>query len=60
MAKRKPEQTCEVCRTLGDLRRKLEPEKHQCGPEPEMGEAIWAALEEHLERAGEEEGRSGE
>jgi hypothetical protein len=59
-AKRKTEHTCELCRTLGDVVRRLEPEKYQCGPELELGEAILAALEEHRERVGKEEGRSGE
>ena len=48
--KRKPEHSCELCRTLGDVVRRLEPEKYQCGPELEVAEAIQAALEQHVKR----------
>jgi len=48
---RKPEHECEVCRTLGDVVRALEPEKYRCGPELEVAEAIQAALERHVKRA---------
>jgi hypothetical protein len=52
MGKRKKrEHECEVCRTLGDVVRALEPEKYRCGPELEVAEAIQAALERHVERA---------
>ena len=59
MAKRKPEHTCEVCRTLNDVIRALEPEKYRYGAELEVAEAIRAALEEHRERVGKAEGRAG-
>ena len=59
MAKRKSEHSCEVCRTLGDVVRALEPEKYQCGPELEVAEAIQAALGKHLKRVGKEEGGTG-
>ena len=49
--KRKPGHSCELCRTLGDIARRLEPEKHQCGPELAVAEAIQAALERHVKRA---------
>ncbi len=49
--KRKPEHSCELCRTLGDVVRRLEPEKYQCGPELAVAEAIHAALERHEKRA---------
>lgn len=45
---------CELCRTLGDMVRELEPEKYRCGPELEVAEAIRAALGKHLRRAGKE------
>ena len=50
--KSKPEHSCEVCRTLGDVVRGLEPEKYQCGAELEVATAIQEALKRHLERAG--------
>jgi hypothetical protein len=53
-AKRKTEHTCELCRTLGDIVRELEPEKYRCGPELEIAEGIRAALGRHLRRAGKE------
>ena len=59
MDKQKTEHTCEVCRTLGDVVRKLEPEKYQCGPELEMAEAIQAALDKHVRRVSKKEGRTG-
>lgn len=49
---------CELCRTLGDVVRALEPEKYRCGPELEVAEAIRAALKEHRKRAC-MEGRTG-
>ena len=48
---KKPEHKCELCRTLGDIVRRLEPEKYRCGPELEIAEAIQTALERHVERA---------
>jgi len=60
MAKRKPEHTCEVCRTLGDIVRALDPEKYQCGAELEVAEAIQIALEKHLKRVGKRKERTGE
>ena len=48
---KKPEHECELCRTLGDLVRALEPEKYRCGPELEVAEAIHVALGWHVERA---------
>jgi len=48
---RKPEHECELCRTLGDIVRRLEPEKYRCGPELEVAEAIQAALDRHVKRA---------
>jgi len=48
---KKPEHECELCRTLGDVVRALEPEKYRCGPELEVAEAIEAALERHVKRA---------
>ncbi len=51
--KRKPEHSCEVCRTLGDIVKRLEPEKYQCGPELAVAEAIQAALGRHVKRAAE-------
>jgi len=60
MAKeRKPEHSCEVCRTLGDVIRALEPEKYRYGAELEVAEAIQDALGKHLKRVGKEEGRPG-
>ncbi len=56
---RKPEHECELCRTLGDMVRVLEPEKHQCGPELEVAEAIQAALDRHVKRAARAEERTG-
>jgi hypothetical protein len=41
---RKPAHECELCRTLGDVVRALEPEKYRCGPELEVAEAIQTAL----------------
>ena len=51
-AKKKPEHECELCRTLGDVVRALEPEKYRCGPELEVAEAIQAALRKHAKRVG--------
>ena len=52
MGKRRgQEHQCELCRTLGDVVRALEPEKYRSGPELEVAEAIQAALERHVERA---------
>ena len=51
-AKQKPEHTCEVCRTLGDVVRALEPEKYRYGAELEVAEAIQAALGKHVARVG--------
>jgi hypothetical protein len=48
---RKPAHECELCRTLGDLVRALEPEKYRSGPKLEVAEAIQVALERHVERA---------
>jgi hypothetical protein len=48
---RKLEHECELCRTLGDIVRRLEPEKYRSGPELEVAEAIQVALERHGERA---------
>jgi len=48
---RKPEHECELCRTLGDIVRRLEPGKYRCGPELEVAEAIQAALDRHVKRA---------
>ena len=48
--RKKPKHTCEVCRTLGDVVRALEPEKYQCGAELEVAEAIQTALEQHMKR----------
>jgi hypothetical protein len=50
-AKRNAEQPCELCRTLGDIVRALDPDKYRYGPECEVGLAIRAALELHRERA---------
>ena len=50
-AKKKPEHSCELCRTLGDVVRALDPEKYRYGPECEVGLAFQAALELHKERA---------
>ena len=49
---RRPEHECELCRTLGDVVRALEPEKYRSGPELEVAEAIRAALEGHVKRKG--------
>ena len=46
-----PEHECELCRTLGDIVRRLEPENYLSGPEREVAEAIQAALDRHVERA---------
>ena len=56
---RKPEHECELCRTLGDVVRALEPEKYRCGPELEVAEAIQAALGKHLKRVGKDKERTG-
>jgi len=48
---KKLEHECELCRTLGDVVRALEPEKYRSGPELEVAEAIQVALERHVERA---------
>ena len=56
---RKPEHSCEVCRTLGDVVRALEPEKYRCGPELEVAEAIQTALERHVERETKTRGSAG-
>ena len=56
---RKPEHECEVCRTLGDVVRALQPEKYRCGPELEVAEAIQAALERHAKRAARAAERTG-
>jgi hypothetical protein len=49
--KKRPEHECELCRTLGDIVRRLEPEKYLSGPEREVAEAIQTALQHHVERA---------
>ena len=57
--RKKPKHTCEVCRTLGDIVRALEPEKYRYGAELEVAEAIQTALEQHMKRvvkAAEEKG----
>ncbi|MHC5058697.1 MAG: hypothetical protein ACYTKD_28905 [Planctomycetota bacterium] len=60
MGKRKRrEHSCELCRTLGDVIRALEPEKYRCGPELEVAEAIQTALERHVERATKTQGKAG-
>ena len=59
MAKRKPEHACELCRTLDDIVRALDPEKYRYGPECEVGLAFQAALELHKERAHKTEEGSG-
>jgi hypothetical protein len=59
MARREPEHTCEVCRTLGDVVRALAPEKYRCGPELEVAEAIQTALERHVERETKTRGNAG-
>jgi hypothetical protein len=59
MAKRKPEHTCELCPTLGDIVRALDPGKYRYGPECEVGLAFQAALELHKERAHKTEEGSG-
>jgi len=46
----KKEHTCEVCRTLGDVLRRLEPEKYRSGAVLEVGEAIEQALDAHAAR----------
>ncbi len=56
---RKPEHECELCRTLGDIVRRLEPEKYRSGPELEVAEAIQTALERHVERAAKAAERTG-
>jgi len=56
---KKPEHECELCRTLGDVVRALEPEKYRCGPELEVAEAIQAALDRHVERAAKAAERTG-
>ena len=58
--KRETKHSCEVCRTLGDVVRALEPEKYRCGPELEVAEAIQAALDKHVERVGKRKERTGE
>jgi hypothetical protein len=49
--KKRSEHECELCRTLGDIVRRLEPEKYRFGPEREVAEAIRMSLERHVERA---------
>ena len=51
-AKLETKHSCEICRTLGDVVRALEPEKYRCGSELEVAEAIRAALRKHAKRAG--------
>ena len=58
-AKRETKHSCEVCRTLGDIVRALEPEKYQCGSELEVAEAIQAALRKHAKRVGHAEKEAG-
>ncbi len=48
---KKPQHKCELCRTLGDVVRALEPEKYRSGPEREVAEAIQTALQHHVKRA---------
>jgi hypothetical protein len=48
---KKSEHECEICRTLGDIVRRLKPEKYRCGPELGVAEAIQTALQHHVERA---------
>ena len=52
MAKRKPEHTCEVCRTLGDLVDELNPDIYVNGPEFVVGHALRAAIQKHVARVG--------
>ena len=56
--KREPEHSCEVCRTLGDVIRALEPEKYRYGAELEVAEAIQDALDKHVKRVGKREERA--
>ena len=56
---RKPEHECELCRTLGDVVRALEPEKYRSGPELEVAEAIQTALDRHVKRAAKAAERTG-
>ncbi|MHC5058501.1 MAG: hypothetical protein ACYTKD_27910 [Planctomycetota bacterium] len=51
-AKRDGKHSCEVCRTLGDVIRALEPEKYRYGAELEVAEAIQDALDKHVKRVG--------
>jgi len=60
MARRGHEHSCEVCRTLSDIVRALEPEKYRCGPELELAEAIQDALGKHLKRVGKRKESTGE
>ena len=58
MAKRKPEHTCELCRTLGDLVEELDPDTYRYGPEFVVGHALRAALDKHRTRVAKHEGRT--
>jgi hypothetical protein len=58
MAKRKPEHTCELCRTLGDLVEELDPDSYRYGPEFVVGQALRVALDKHRRRVGDDEGRT--
>ena len=53
---RKPAHECELCRTLGDVVRALEPGKYRCGPELEIAEGIQTALGKHLRRVSKTKG----
>ena len=57
---RKLEHSCEVCRTLGDVIRALEPEKYRYGAELEVAEAIQAALDKHVRRVGKRKEKTDE
>jgi len=56
---KKSKHECELCRTLGDVVRALEPEKYRSGPELDVAEAIQAALARHAERAARAAERTG-
>jgi hypothetical protein len=51
-AKLEARHSCEVCRTLSDVIRALEPGKYRYGAELEVAEAIQAALDKHVARVG--------
>ena len=57
--KRKTEHSCELCRTLGDLVKELDPDSYRYGPEFVVGHALRTALDKHRRRVGKGEERTG-